>query len=113
MFTCACICQVNLRSSVSCHFTLERGIRQGKVLSPALFLLMMDPLLTEMERRHLGPGLFLGVAAHADDVRAITSSLQCLEEQVHHVQSLGHPNGLSLNVQKCDNNDCNTNFQCI
>ena len=79
-------CQVKLNSSVSCHFTLDRGVRQCSVLSPVLFLLMMDLLLKEMERRNLGSSftsLFLGAAAHADDVRTITSSLQCLEEQVH------------------------------
>ena len=58
-----------------------------------------------MEISNLGPsfaGLFLGAAALADDIRTNTSSLQCLEEQVHLVQSFMHQNGLSLNIEKCE-----------
>ena len=41
-----------------------------------LFLLMMDLLLKEMERRNLDlsfSGLFVGTAEQADDVRTITN----------------------------------------
>ena len=30
-------------------FRVERGVRQGSVLSPSLFLLVMDPLLRQLE----------------------------------------------------------------
>ena len=58
-----------------------------------------------MESRNLGPsfaGLFLGASAHADDVRTITNSLQCLDQQVNLVQELASQNGLQLNTQKCE-----------
>ena len=53
----------------------------------------------------LGPsfaGLYLGASAHADDVRTVTSSLQCLRQQVDFVQSFATQNGLKLNIQKCE-----------
>ena len=96
---------VKLNGSLSHQFSLCRGVRQGSVLSPILFLLVMDPLLQQMESKNLGPSLagqFMGASAHADDVRTVTSSLHCLEKQAGLVQTFAHQNGLSLNIQKCE-----------
>jgi len=38
-------CQVKVDGRVSDRFMVERGVKQGLVLSPTLFLLVMDPLL--------------------------------------------------------------------
>ena len=46
--------QVRLGSHTSESFTISRGIRQGSVLSPMLFNLVMDPLLTELLEKSLG-----------------------------------------------------------
>ena len=35
-------------------YPVQRGIKQGSVLSPALFLLVMDPLLKMLEQSGLG-----------------------------------------------------------
>ena len=75
------------------------------MLSPILFLLVIDPLLRQMESKNLGPSfasLYLGASAHADDVRTITSFLQCLDKQVNLVQKFASENGLQLNTQKCE-----------
>ena len=108
-------CQVQLNSTLSNQFSLQRGVRQGLVHSPILFLLVMDPLLREMESLHLGPsfaGLYLGASAHADDVRTLTSSLLCLKQQVDLVQDFASRNDLLLNIQKCEvmaaSSACNT-----
>ena len=49
------------------EFILERGVLQGSVLSPALFLLVMNPLLRQLEHNSLGPsvhGTYAGAFAH-------------------------------------------------
>ena len=63
-------------------FTVKCGFLQGSVLSPVLFLLIMDPLLQGLEANHLGTSLcstHLGAFAHADDIHAFTSSLTTLK----------------------------------
>jgi len=40
---------VRVNGVLSSPFTLERGVLQGSVLSPVLFLLIMDPLLKSLQ----------------------------------------------------------------
>ena len=42
-------CQVKLDGMLSPSFQVERGVKQGSVLSQALFLLVMDPLLKQLQ----------------------------------------------------------------
>ena len=86
---------------LSAEFTLECGVLQGSVLSPVLFLLVMDPLLRELECSSLGPsvyGTYAGAFAHADDIRTVTSSLPSLQQQIHVVQNFAEENAESSRV---------------
>ena len=43
-------CQVKVDDGMLCElYPIQRGVKQGSVLSPALFLLVMDPLLKVLE----------------------------------------------------------------
>ena len=73
---------------------LERGVLQGPVLSPILFL----------ERNSLGPsvyGTYASASAHADDICTVTSSLPSLQQQIYMVQNFAEENALALNPAKC------------
>ena len=62
---------VRVGGQASPSFTVSRGVRQGSVLSPTLFLQVMDPILLELNNRSCGPsicGLYLGAFSHADDI---------------------------------------------
>ena len=96
--------QVRLGSHTSESFTISRGIRQGSVLSPMLFNLVMDPLLTELREKSLGisiNGLFLGAFAHADDFRTMASNMEDATEQASVVYSFTKSRGLHLCLEKC------------
>ena len=61
---------VRLGQHVSPPFALGRGVRQGSVLSPALFLLIMDPLLRLLQALSIGASvnnMYAGGFLHADD----------------------------------------------
>ena len=78
--------RVKVGGQLLAEFTLEHGVLQGSVLSPVLFLLVMDPLLRELEHNSLGSsvyGTYAGTFAHVDDIRTVTSSLPSLQQQIH------------------------------
>ena len=55
---------------LSQEFITEHGVRQGSVLSPCLFLLLMDGLLQRLKEANAGAsaeGIYMGSLAHADD----------------------------------------------
>ena len=96
---------VRINGHLSEPFVVERGVRQGSVLSPLLFSLVMNPLLKEMQGSGLRlsiNGLPVGSNAHADDIRAITNSWDNLEALIQMVQRYTTRNGLKLNVEKCE-----------
>ena len=60
---------VKLDGRLSECFKIGRGVKQGSVLSPALFLLVMDPLLRELQSSDVGLSLdkfYAGGFLHAD-----------------------------------------------
>ena len=86
-------------------YTVERGVRQGSVLSPVLFLMVMDPLLRRLEESGMGLSVnsyYAGWFLHADDIRTLTSSSTSLGEQIVKVEEFASQNYLKLNAQKCE-----------
>ena len=101
---CNLTSQVRLGTYRSEPFTISRGIRQGSVLSPMLFNLVMDPLLSELSSRCLGisiNGIFLGAFAHADDLRTMASNTEDVVNQASFVNSFIRSRGLNLCPEKC------------
>ena len=72
---------VRISETFSRVFSINRGVKQGSVLSPVLFLLVMDPILLALKNKPCGLnicGLYLGAFCHADDIRTLASSkLDC------------------------------------
>ena len=70
-------CKVRLDGICSEGFEVERGVKQGSVLSPVLFVIVMDPLLKLLEESSLGlsvNGFYAGGFLHADDIRTLDTS---------------------------------------
>ena len=56
-------CQVKLEGgALSKPYPVERGVKQGSVLSLALFLLIMDPLLSKLQRSGCGLSIIVEVS---------------------------------------------------
>ena len=86
-------------------YSVERGVKQGSILSPTLFLLVMDPLLTQIQKTGLGLSInnfYAGGFLHADDIRTLVSSCGSLESQVSLVSNFARETFLKLNIQKCE-----------
>ncbi len=97
--------QVKLDGMLSHSFPVERGVKQGSVLSPALFLLVMDPLLRQLQASGLGLTVnrfYAGGFLHADDIRTLATSEESLQRQVAPVKAFAEENLLRLNVNKCE-----------
>ena len=97
--------QVRLDGALSGEFEVKRGVKQGSVLSPTLFLLIMNPLLQQLEASGLGltiNSFYAGGFAHADDIRTLATTVETLEVQVGLVRQFYAANFLQVNVQKCE-----------
>ena len=97
--------RVRICGHYSAPFTLHRGVRQGSLLSPFLFLLIMDPILLQLRSKSCGlsiTGLYLGAFSHADDVRTLSTSIADARDQINQVQNFASSRGLVLNANKCE-----------
>ena len=89
-------CCVSSGGHLSESFAVERGVEQGSIPSPSLFLMVMDPLLQQLECS--GLGLFInyyyaGGFMHADDIRTLATSSSSLNTQVSIVNKFAEANG--------------------
>ncbi len=92
-------------SDASQVFSINRGVKQGSVLSPILFLLVMDPILLTLKSKPCGlniNGLYLGAFCHADDIRTLASSKADCSFLISSVKDFSTSRGLSLNIEKCE-----------
>ena len=95
--------RVRVGSQPTPPITIECGVLHVSVLSPVLFLMIMNPLLKSLESSQLGPFIgdtYAGAFVHADNVRTLTSSLLTLQKQIDSVKSFANENTLILNHTK-------------
>ena len=75
------------------------------MLSPAPFLLVLDPLLKGLQSSGLGLSIktfYAGGFLQPDDVRTLATSKESLEVWVAMVKEFSESNYLKLNVGKCE-----------
>ena len=97
--------RVRLNNCLSDLLHVGRGVKQGSVLSPTLFLTVMDCLLGRMREGNLGSlmrGVYTGAAIHADDVRTIATPRDEILHQANVIQQFTDDTCLNLNVSKLE-----------
>ena len=101
----AAMATIEIENAVSELFHQERGVRQGSVLSPTLFLMVMNEMLKEMSANGAGvsiAGLYLGSAAHADDIRSLSQTILATKSQAATLVNFTTNNGLPINACKTE-----------
>ena len=92
-----------------CHlsqsFPVCRGVKQGSILSPTIFIIVIDSLLRSLNASHQGLsrlGLDVGSSAHADDIRVVSNSTDAVSRLGSCVNSFCSANSLKLNASKTE-----------
>ena len=95
--------RVNWNGHNSEPFEVSRGVRQGGVLSPILFTLYIDDLLTELSHTNVGcywDKMFAGAIAYADDITLLAPTPSALRKLLAVCETSGSSLKLKFNPEK-------------
>ncbi|KMQ86480.1 hypothetical protein RF55_14524 [Lasius niger] len=95
---------IRTKDGLSQSFITKKGVRQGCVLSPALFSLYIADIDKELEKRNIG-GIALGKSriwtlAYADDMVIVAKNKEALESMMEIFKRFIKERKLELNVEK-------------
>ena len=74
--------KIKWKDSFSEWFHVSAGVRQGGVLSPFLFAIYIEAILSELKAQRKGcaiGGIYLGCVLYADDILLLSQSVTCAQ----------------------------------
>ena len=77
-------CAIRFNGDVSSSFSIERGVKQGAVLSPILFCIVMGKLSSDIDSLKddlVVSDINVGLATHADDIRTCNIGKVSVQDQ--------------------------------
>ena len=85
------------------NFTLNNGVKQGSILSPLLFSLYIDPLITNIQSCR--SGCYMGdvpsnIFGYADDLVLLSPSLTGLKKLISICEEFGNDHSIKFNGDK-------------
>ena len=97
--------QIRIRwnNSISDYFTIINGVKQGGVLSPVLFSIYLDQLITQLSHLGMGfymNGLFTGVFIYADDITLLAPSRASMVLMLEKCESFALTHDILFNAAK-------------
>lgn len=84
-------------------YTIECGVRQGGITSPALFNLYVNALIVELSNEHVGchiDGICVNNLSYADDMVLLSASVCGLRKLIDICESYAVKHGLVYNLKK-------------
>ena len=94
---------VRWNSSLSNTFSVSNGVRQGGVLSPILFTVYIDELLSQLKASGIGCHWnhhYVGAVCYADDLTLLAPSVSALRLMLEHCSRFAISVGLKFNAAK-------------
>jgi hypothetical protein len=82
------------------EFTINKGIRQGDSLSATLFIIVMDYVVRNIDRKNTIRNRGVQIIAYADDITIVAKNQKLLKETIDEIVREGRKVGLELNKEK-------------
>ena len=98
--------KILLNKSLTNEFTLHRGVRQGDVMSPILYILTLEPLLEKIRQDVSITGLHIPnrgtqkLLAFADDTNFFTNDTRSIVNILDTFKNFGRASGSLININK-------------
>ena len=100
----------------SSRFKINNGVKQGGVISPCLFIIYIDYLITRIN--NTGVGCYIGnkcssIFVYADDVILLAPTKSSMSRLLTVCEEFETEFGLKFNVDKCEVINLGTNFNDV
>jgi hypothetical protein len=85
------------------EITIQRGVKQGDVISPSLFNAALEEIFRKLDWEELGikiDGKYLNNLRFADDIVLIASTPNDLQKMINELNEKSNEVGLTINLQK-------------
>lgn len=96
-------CCVRWNDKYSDNFPVRAGVKQGGVLSPGLFAIYIEDLISSLKLARKGcciGGVYLGCVLYADDILLMSHSVTCMQEMLNICSKVASNLDLKFNVAK-------------
>ena len=98
-----CVCAVRWNNALGNWFSILSGVRQGGILSPVLFSVYIDDLITDLKLSGYGANIgnvFAGCLLYADDIVLLSPTCRGLQKLITACEQYGRLWDLKFNSLK-------------